>query len=106
MLETAKNGTACLTFVSVFGSLFILNPLGDSEHMPVWVPHMHLANIPRHVGRRPSDLESVLNAAFVNGVNIADPNRHPHPLVGRFVAFRTERHLDRTPATTTLTVLA
>src|SRR5262249_24726455 len=106
MLETAKNGTACLTFVSIFGSWFILNPLADSEDMPVRVPHVHLPNIPCHVGRRPSDLESLLNAALVDGVNIVYPDLHPYAFVGRFIAFRAERHLDRALPTTTLTVLA
>ena len=31
-------------------------PLADSKHVPIRVPHMHLARIPRHIGRRKNDV--------------------------------------------------
>src|SRR5688572_6448686 len=58
-----------------------LNPAADSEDVSVWVPHVHLANIPRHVGRRPGDLETLIKAALVDGVDVIHPDRHPHALV-------------------------
>src|SRR5882672_174242 len=32
-----------------------LNPPADPEHMPIRMAHVHLARVPRHVGRRPGD---------------------------------------------------
>src|SRR5262249_37241791 len=84
----------------------LFNPPGDSEHMGGRVPHVQLANIPRHVRRRPSDLKTLLKAALVDSINVLHPNRHPHALVGGIVAFGAKRHLEGALASTALGVLA
>src|SRR5438552_5309587 len=55
---------------SLFG---LLNAAADSENVPVRVADVHLAGVPRHVGRRPGDIEALLNAALVNHVNVVNP---------------------------------
>src|SRR5438132_8935638 len=82
------------------------NSPADSEDVPVWVPHVHLANMPRHVGGRPGDFKTLLEAALVDGVHIVHPDGHPHALVGSVIPLRTERHLDSALAPATLGVLA
>jgi hypothetical protein len=42
----------------------LLNPLADPEDMPVRMSHVHLANVPRHVGWRPGDFEALLKAVL------------------------------------------
>jgi hypothetical protein len=87
-------------------SLRLLNPTADSEDVSVWVPDVHLANIPRHVGWRPGDLKTLRKAPLVDSVDVVDPDRHPHASVGRIIAFRAERLLESALAATALRVLA
>src|SRR5688572_4464176 len=83
----------------------ILNPLTDSEDMTIRVTHVHLADAPWHVGRRPRDVETLLAAVPMDGVDIVHPDRHPDTLVGRLVAVGTEGHLHTTVATAALGAL-
>jgi len=64
----------------------------------VGVTHVHLANIPRHIGRRPGDVKTLLETVLMDGVDIVDPDRHPHPLVSSLLAFRPEGLPERAPA--------
>src|SRR5712692_6838435 len=74
--------------------------------MPIRVAHVHLAHAPWHVGRRPRDFESLSQAPLVERVHVIHYDHHPRALVGGFVAFRAEGHLDGALATPALTVLA
>src|SRR2546425_12084069 len=89
--------------VSSFG---LLEPLTDSEDVTIRVTHVHLADAPRHVGRRPGDVETLLQALPMNDVDIVHPDRHPDAPVGGLVAVGTEGHLHATVATTALGALA
>src|SRR5215475_3580114 len=73
--------------------LFFADALANSEYMPVRMPHVHLANIPLHVRRRPSNVETLFQATLVNSINVVHPNRYPRSLVCAFISKRTERHL-------------
>jgi len=64
-------------------SLIHLKCLSDPKYVPVRVPHVHLADVPRHISRRESNVQPGCYAVFVNLVNVIDPQRHPHALVGR-----------------------
>jgi hypothetical protein len=83
----------------------LLESPADSENVAVRMAHVHLANIPRHVGGWPRDLETLLEAALVDRVDVVHSNRHPHALVRRIVALRPERFLDSAPASAALGVL-
>src|SRR5260370_33259774 len=54
--------------------------LADPENVPVRMPHVHLADVPRHVGRRESDVQPGGHALSVHLVNVLHPHRHPHAL--------------------------
>jgi hypothetical protein len=60
--------------------LLIFNPLANSKDMTVWMPHMHLPNIPRHVGWGPSDIEALLHAVPVDSVDVVNPDDIQTPL--------------------------
>jgi len=62
----------------------------DAEDVPVGMAQMHLADVPRHVGRRPGNVQSGIDAAAMNGVHAVDEDRHPHALVGLPVLPRVE----------------
>src|SRR5436305_14499277 len=49
--------------------------------MPVGMAHVHLADAPRLVGRRPGDLDSLFDAVAMDGIDVIDPDRHPDALV-------------------------
>jgi hypothetical protein len=68
----------------------VLNPLTDSEDVAIRVTHVHLADAPWHIGRRPGDVEILLQALPMDGVDIVHPDRHPDANVGGFVAVGTE----------------
>jgi len=74
--------------------------------VPVRVPHVHLSDVPRHVSRWESDVQPGGHTVSVNLVNIVDPHRHPHALVGRFISVGFERRNVRTPASASLRPLA
>jgi hypothetical protein len=46
---------------------------------------VHLANVPRHIGGRKCDLQPGGDAMLVHLVHVIYPDRHPDPLVARFV---------------------
>ena len=66
---------------------------------------VHLANVPRHVRRRPRDLKTLLKATPVDGVDVVDPDRHPRSLVSSIVTFWPDRLLESALAPTALGVL-
>ncbi len=76
------------------------------EDMPIRMAHVHLARVPGHVGRRPRDLEALLDAPRVRGVDIVDPNRHPDRFLSSFVGLRAERRAIRNAPTAALAVQA
>src|SRR5688572_17557761 len=90
-----------------FGHAALLaNPLADSEDMTIRMPHMHFANVPGHVGWRPGDVQTLVEATLVNDVHIFHPDGHPSSLVSRFVAIRTKRPAVRSLTSAALTALA
>lgn len=54
--------------------------LADPEHVAVGMTDVHLADVPRHVGRRPRHLESAIDASPVNLIYVHDPVRQTAPL--------------------------
>src|SRR5688572_30304705 len=84
----------------------LFDPTTDAEDVPVRVPDVHLANVPGHVGWRPGDLQPFLEALPVDGVDIIDPDRHPHAVFRGVVAVGAERPLERALAPTALAVQA
>src|SRR2546425_852518 len=83
-----------------------LDALADSEDVPIRVPYVHLADVPRHVGRWESNVQPSGHALTVDFVNVVNPHRHPHALVGHFISVRRERRNVRTPAVASLRALA
>src|SRR5438093_8512259 len=77
----------------------------DSEHVPVRMPDMHLPHIPGHVGWRPCHLESLFDTTPIDGIDVVDPDRHPHALVSRVVTVRSERFVERASTPPALGVL-
>src|SRR3954452_485103 len=59
---------------------------------------VHLADAPRHVGRRPRDLQPFPQTMRVRRVDVVDPHRHPYAFVARTIAFGT-RSRGRSAAT-------
>src|SRR5215467_2163158 len=86
--------------------LLFLQSFADSKHMPIRVPQMHLAHIPRHVCRRKRDVQFGRYTLLVDGIHILDPHRHPSALVRRLVALQSERGHVRSPPATSLPSLA
>src|ERR1043166_5626856 len=70
------------------------------------MPHVHLAHVPRHVRGRPRDLQPLLDAAALDGVDVVDPDRHPHALVAALVPLGAECHQRVALAPPALPVLA
>src|SRR6266540_2003165 len=61
--------------------LVLLGLATDPEDVAVGMAHVHLADAPRHVGRRPGDVETLLEAVPMDGVDVVHPDRHPGTLV-------------------------
>src|SRR5215467_4043600 len=89
----ARKAFSCSLCVShcLRGPLLFPQSPTDAKHMPVRVPQMHLAHVPRHVHRRKSDIQPCRHALFVNRVHVLHPNGHPDALIRRLVALRPER---------------
>ena len=62
----------------------------DAEHVAVGVADVEFAHAPWLVCRGMGDLEAVGDAALVDGVDVVDPDRHPHAFVGGLVAVGAE----------------
>ncbi len=67
---------------------------------------MHFADVPRHVGWWPGDLDALLDAEPMHGIKIIDPDGHPHAFLGRFIGFRAESRPAAACAATALAILA
>src|SRR5437667_1455695 len=61
--------------------LFGLESPADPEHVAIRMAKVHLANVPRHIGRRKCDLQPGGDALLVHLVHIVHPDRHPDALV-------------------------
>src|SRR5215831_11277110 len=72
-------------------SVLLLEAFAHAEHVAVGMAEVHLAHIPGLVRGRHGDLEPGGNAELVHFLHIFDPYRHPHALIGRFVAVLRER---------------
>jgi hypothetical protein len=83
-----------------------LGTLADAKYVPVRMPHVHLADVPRHVGRRESNFYLGGHALSVDLVNVLHPHGHPHALVGRFVPAGSKCGTVRSLAPTALASLA
>jgi hypothetical protein len=94
---------------NVGGKTFYLlsfDAFADSEYVAVGVTDVHFADVPGLVGRGPRDFDSLLDAAGVNGVDIVDPDAHPHAFVSGFAAAISEGRCVRAFAATALCALA
>src|SRR5215467_999865 len=67
-------------------SVLFFHSSAYSEHMAIRMPQMHFTHSPRFVGRGHGDIESRRDAHPVHLIDVFDPQRHPHALVGRFIA--------------------
>ena len=59
--------------------------------MTIRVTDVHLANLPRHVGRWESNIQCGGHALSVDFVDVVHPNRHPHAVIGCFVSVIPKR---------------
>src|ERR1700739_2539161 len=69
--------------------LFSESP-ADPKHVTIRVPQMHLAHVPRHVGRRERDVQPSGHALLVDRVHVLHPHRHPSAFVCAFVSTGAE----------------
>src|SRR3954468_20764664 len=70
--------------------------------MPVRMPHVHLAHAPRLVRRRPGDLDPLLDAVAVDGIDVVDPDRHPDALVPVVIDAECRRYIALAAAALTI----
>src|SRR5438270_13025073 len=59
--------------------------------MPVRMPDVHLADIPRHVRRRKRYIQPSSNALPVHLIHIVHPHRHPRALIVFLISVRLKR---------------
>ena len=59
--------------------------------MTIRVTDVHLANLPRHVGRWENNMQCGGHALSVDCVDVVHPNRHPHAVIGCFVSVIPKR---------------
>ena len=79
-----------------------LKALADPKYVPVRVPHVHLADAPRHVSGWESDVQPASHALSVDLVNVVHPYRHPDAPIGCFISVWSKREGVRPPAATPL----
>ncbi len=70
--------------------------------MPIRVPQVHLAYVPRHLGRRKRDIQPGGHALSIDLINVFYPHGHPGAFVGRLVSVRSKRGGIRPPAAPSL----
>jgi len=70
--------------------MFAFDSAADAEYMAVGVADVEFANAPGHVCGRHSDLDVLLDAMTMGGVNVFDPDGHPAAFVGRLFPFLAE----------------
>src|SRR4051812_42117012 len=78
-------------FGKTWSLLLGLESVAHSEHVPIGMAQVHLANIPRHIGRRKCDLHSGGDALLVHLVDVVHPDRHPDALVALFISVLLKR---------------
>src|SRR3954447_26260106 len=78
--------------------LLLGDPLADPEDVPVGVADVHLADVPRLVGRRHRDLDPPGQAMPVDGVDVVHPDRHPDALFARLAVAPRRRQAALAPA--------
>lgn len=64
---------------------FALNRLTETKDVSIWMPHVHFARIPWHVGGWLGDFQPFCQTALVNGIYVIHPIGHPYALGGGFV---------------------
>src|SRR5688572_22143659 len=82
-----------------------LSALTNSEDVAVRMANVHLAHVPRHVGRRPGYLQSVSDTALVYRFDIFHRDHDPRALVTDFVSVRPEGDLRGSLAAPALRIL-
>src|SRR5215831_20111574 len=88
-------------------SLFLaLESLADPKHVPVRMPQMHLAHVPRHIRRRKRHIQSSLDAPPVNLVDVLYPHGHPRAFVASLVSVHLKRGAVLSPAASSLRAFA
>jgi len=50
----------CLRAFRIGSVIVFIETRADSEDVPIGVAHVHLAQVPRHVSRRPGNFDSLL----------------------------------------------
>src|SRR5437762_11357154 len=104
----AQDSTAesCAPASSRTLDLVFADPLADSEDVAVRMADVHRARIPRHVRRRPGDLEALFDAVPVHRVDVVHPHEQPHAGVRGFASVAAECHRGVAPAAAALAALA
>ena len=89
----------------LFTRVFAFDPAADSEDVAVGMADVEFANAPRHVRWRHRDLDVLLDAMTMGGVNVFDPDGHPAAFVGRLPAFLAEGKFVGATAASTLAIM-
>src|SRR5262249_25814452 len=100
--ERLKTSEAVSSGVRFYSLLLFRESPTHSKHMPVRMPQMHLAHIPRHVVRWKRHFDPSGDALLVNRVHILDPHGHPRALIRRFVSIHLKRRGIRSLPSSTL----
>ena len=82
-----SGGGACLASAGAGGSI---SPSGTVP-VTIGMAKVHLADVPRHIGRRKCDLQSRGDALLVHLIHVVRPDRHPDTLVALFVTVLLKR---------------
>src|SRR5215469_15818649 len=82
--------------------LVALESLADTEHMAIGMAKVHLADVPRHIGRRKCHLKPGGDTVLVHFFHVVHPDRHPDSLVAFFVSALLKRGGIRTTAAASL----
>src|SRR5688500_13847815 len=87
------------------GSVESFTP-ADSEYVSIRMAHVHLADVPGHVGRRPRHVQSFGETALMHGIDVIDEDHHPRAGARFLLAVRTESLRGGSLPATSLSILA
>jgi len=80
--------------------------LAYAKNVTVWMPDVHLSDIPRHVRGRKGYVQALTQTLPVNLIDIIHKHRHPDPFVSLLVASRSEGGRVRSSPASSLAILA
>ena len=58
----------------------MLDGLANSEHVTIWMLHLHFAYIPGFIPRRTDDFEIFAHASGIHGIHIVSPDCQPRSI--------------------------